>query len=43
MRQNFNLRRKIFGDEAIGSASIQMVELIESFGGASCSACDCCY
>ena len=33
MDQNFELRRKIFGDAVIGKANLRMVKLARFFGG----------
>ncbi|XP_077216591.1 glucuronokinase 1-like isoform X3 [Tasmannia lanceolata] len=35
MNRNFDLRRRMFGDEALGSLNIQMVEVARSVGAAS--------
>ena len=35
MRRNFNLRRSLFGDEALGQSNLDMVSLAESCGAAA--------
>lgn len=33
MNRNFDLRRSMFGDAALGSTNLQMIELARSVGG----------
>ncbi|KAL1919007.1 uncharacterized protein VTP21DRAFT_2388 [Calcarisporiella thermophila] len=35
MRENFALRRKIYGDEALGKANLRMIEIFEKYGCAA--------
>lgn len=39
MRRNFELRRKLFGDAAVGAANIRMVDLVEARGTVAAKFC----
>ena len=36
--QNFDLRRQLFGDEAIGAGNLRMIQTARSVGGGACTA-----